>query len=194
MKPFLSALSLSVALIAPVASGAETVALSLADPQPSKASLAPGLAVNYAFPGDVKSVRDAKRALEKKSKPGKPLTGLGYDDSGEGDHTLTSEKATRVAAAISGYIKFDRAGTYTLDFLNNDGLEIAIGGQEVGSYDGIHSCGYAGEIDVDVPAAGFYALEATYFQRKGTACLMMEWGPDSDGLELVPDSAFFYQP
>lgn len=194
MKPILTAVSLSVALWAPVASAAQTVTLSPADPQPSAGQLASGLAVSYAFPGDVTSVREAKRALDRKSKPGKPLSGLGYDDSKEGDHTLTSGKAMKVAASISGYIKFDRAGAYTLDFLNNDGLQISIGGQEVGFYDDIHSCGYAGEIDVDVPKAGFYELEAIYFQRKGTACLMMEWGPDSDGLDLVPDSAFFHQP
>jgi hypothetical protein len=64
----------------------------------------------------------------------------------------------------------------------------------VGFYDGIHPCGYVGEIEVNVPSAGYYPLEATYFQRKGTACLMMEWGPDSDGLELVTSDVFFHKP
>ena len=193
MKTLLTATSLSLALLS-TAALAQAVQLSPADPQPNASALAPGLAVSYAFPGDVRKLSEARRALDRSSKPGTPLSGLNYEDTSDGDPVLTSGKATKVAAAISGYIRFDRAGSYTLDFLNNDGLEIRIGGQEVGFYDDIHACGYAGEIDVTVPEAGYYALEATYFQRKGTACLMMEWGPDSDGLEITPDSAFSHKP
>lgn len=183
---------LAIAFSVPVSALAAPVQLNPANPQPAASNLTPGLAVLYAFPGDVRTVKDAQNALKRKSVAGAPLAGLSYDDNSEGDPTLTSDKATKVAAAISGYIKFDTPGTYVLDFLNNDGLEISIGGQVVGDYDEVHSCGYAGEIEVAVPEAGYYPLEATYFQRKGTACLMMEWGPDSDGLELVPDSAFFH--
>lgn len=182
------------ALIVPVVAMANPVALTPADPQPSQGALKSGLAVTYAYPNDVKNISSARNAVTKWGEPGAPLAGLSYDDTEEGDLVLTATKAMKVAAEISGYIKFDVPGTYTLDFLNNDGLELSIGGQTVADYDGIHGCGYAGEIEVSVPQAGFYALEAIYFQRKGTACLMMEWGPDSDGLDYVPDSAFFYTP
>ncbi|WP_299498462.1 PA14 domain-containing protein [uncultured Roseobacter sp.] len=182
----------AVALLMPGLTLAAPLTLNPADPQPSAGALSPGLAVSYAFPNDVRNVQSARKALKRKSEAGTPLAGLSYDDTKEGDATLTSGKAMKVAADISGYIKFDAPGTYVLDFLNNDGLEISIGGHVVGDYDQVHACGYAGEIEVDVPSAGYYPLQATYFQRKGTACLMMEWGPDSDGLELVPDSAFFH--
>ncbi|WP_298835849.1 PA14 domain-containing protein [uncultured Roseobacter sp.] len=171
---------------------AEVLSLTPADPQPSAGSLQSGLAVTYSYPSDVRTVRDAKNALKRRSEQGPPLQGLSYEDNKEGEPMMTAKKPMKVAAAITGYIKFDAAGTYTLDFLNNDGLELFIGGQLVADYDEVHACGYAGETEVDVPKAGYYALEATYFQRKGTACLMMEWGPDSDGLEQVPDSAFFH--
>lgn len=179
-------------ILAPLTAQAQVLALSPADPQPSASSLSPGLAVTYAYPSEVKNLAQARRALKKWGEPGEPLAGLAYDDTNEGDITLTSKQAMKVAAGITGYIKFDAPGTYTLDFLNNDGLEISIGGQTVGDYDEVHACGYAGEVEVSVPKAGFYPLEASYFQRKGTACLMMEWGPDSDGLDIVPDSAFFH--
>lgn len=181
------------AALAPAAVVAEAITLKPASPQPSAGALTPGLAVRYArMPGATRQLAQARKALDKKSEAGPPLAGLAYEDTHKGDLVLTSERKELVGAAISGYIKFDRAGSYTLDFLSNDGLEIAIGGQNVGVYDGIHACGYVGEIEVSVPSAGYYPVEATYFQRKGTACLMMEWGPDSDGLELVPDSAFFH--
>lgn len=194
MKPVYSAIPLACALLAPLGAVAETLTLIPASPQPSAGQLSAGLATVYAYPGDVRTIVEAKRALERSAKPGTPLAGLSYDDTSEGAPTLTATKAMKVAADISGYIKFDSAGTYTLDFLSNDGLEIFIGGQEVGFYDEVHACGYAGEVEVTVPTAGYYPLQATYFQRKGTACLMMEWGPDSDGLDLVPDNAFFHIP
>jgi hypothetical protein len=191
MKTLTLTAAVLCAALAPLAAAAQAITLTPASPQPS--GLSKGLAVNYAtLPSHVRSLGPAKATLAKNGKPGTPLPGLSFDDTKEGDPTLTSGIAMKVAADISGYIKFDRAGTYTLEFLSNDGLEIAIGGQNVGTYDGIHSCGYVGEIDVNVPSPGYYALEATYFQRKGTACLMMEWGPDSDGLELVPNSAFYH--
>jgi hypothetical protein len=183
---------LAASVMMPGAAWAQAVTLTPASPQPKAGQLAPGLAVKYAFRNRGRSLSEAKSALKSKSEPGKPIAGLIYEDEPQGSFVLTSGRTELVAAAISGYIKFEKAGSYVLDFLTNDGLEISIGGQQVGLYDGVHSCGYAGEIEVSVPKAGFYALEATYFQRKGTACLMMEWGPDSDGLELVPASAFFH--
>mgnify|MGYP003677674541 CR=1 FL=1 len=181
----------AAALLMPTTTFAQSLALTPASPQPKAADLSPGLAVVYAYPHDVKNVRSAKKAL-KRGKPGPAIAGLSYDDNKEGDPVLTADKTSKVAAGITGFIKFDAPGAYVLDFLNNDGLQISIGGQEVGFYDQVHACGYAGEQDVTVPQAGYYALEAIYFQRKGSACLMMEWGPDSDGLELVPDDAFFH--
>ena len=195
MKHDLIAAAVSIALLTPAVAVAQAVTLTPADPQPTASALAPGLAVNYAtIRGSVRSVDLARDALERYAEPGTPLSGLSFDDSNEGDRVLTSDRAEQVAADISGFILFDAAGSYTFDFLSNDGLQIAIGGQEVGFYDGVHACGYVGEIEVEVPQAGYYALEATYFQRKGTACLMMELGPDSDGLELVSDDIFFHLP
>ena len=191
MKMFYT--TLLCAALAPGLLSAQAVTLKPANPQPS--GLSKGLAVSYAkMPSHVRSLGAARPVLEKNAERGKPLAGLNYDDTAEGDPTLTSGVAMQVGALISGYIKFDSPGTYTLDFLSNDGLEIAIGGQMLGKYDGIHACGYVGEVEVQVPQAGYYEVAATYFQRKGTASLMMEWGPDSDGLETVPNSAFYHKP
>lgn len=191
MKNLMIAALLTAATVVPVSAWAQAVTLTPANPQPSAGALAKGLAVSYArMPSAVRELEGAARALKKGAKPGKPLAGLTYDDTDQ--KVLTSESYEKIAADISGYIKFGKAGTYTLDFLNNDGLELHIGGQRVALYDGIHACGYSGEIEVKVPKAGYYPLKATYFQRKGTSCLMMEWGPDSDGLEMVTNDVFFH--
>ena len=190
MKKRLFAAAVVGALLTTSSVAAQAVKLAPANPQPSAGALSKGLAVKYArIPNAVRELAGAEKAL-KKAKRGKPIAGLTYDDTD--GKVLTSDSYEKVAAGISGYIKFPKAGTYTLDFLNNDGLQLWIGGQEVALYDGIHACGYSGEIEVVVPSAGYYELKANYFQRKGTSCLMMEWGPDSDGLELVTNDVFFH--
>ena len=192
MKHLLVATTVATTVALSSASYAETLALTPADPQPDEASLSAGLSVQYSGKFNGRTLAEIAE-YDGKWADGPALVGLSYDTPEE-EMVLTSDTATKVAARISGYIKFDSAGTYMLEFLSNDGLEISIGGEQVGLYDGVHDCGYVGEIEVEIPAAGFYAVNADYFQRKGSACLLMEWGPDSDGLEQVPDSAFFHMP
>ncbi len=184
MKMF--ATTIAAAFLA-VTAHAQTVTLTPANPQPSAGSLKKGLAVSYAYKA-VRSLDSAAGALGKARK-GPPLKGLSYEDTREGELTLTSKSAMKVIADISGYIRFDKAGTYEVDFLTNDGLVAKIGGQEVAYYDGIHACQPSGAVNVVVPKAGWYPIEATYFQRKGTACLTMEWNAGGS-MAQVPDSAF----
>ncbi len=186
---FLRALATSVLLGAPAF--AAPLALTPADPQPKASELAAGLSVAYAYPGDVRSIDDAASAVSK-AKAGPALRGLSYTDNTEGDLALTSKKAQKVAAKISGFIKFDAPGTYKVNIISNDGIQASIGGKEVAFNDGIHGCEPAGVKDVSVPVAGWYAIEAIYFQRKGTACLEMDWNVGGK-TGAVPDSAFAYK-
>lgn len=167
---------------------AEILKLTPADPQPDAASLAPGLAVSYAYGSPIKTLAHAE-ALLADATPGPALSGLSYLDSEPGEMTLTSDKETKVAAAISGYIRFEAPGSYQLEFISNDGIVASIGGQQVALYDEVHACESAGVAEVEVPSAGWYALEATYFQRKGSSCLLMDWANGGE-MEPVPDEAF----
>lgn len=162
--------------------------LKPANPQPS--GLKSGLAVKYTYPLDVKSLKQAKRFV-KEAKAGKPLKGLDYRDTAQGEKTLTSKQAEHVVAGINGYVKFDSPGTYTIDFLTNDGLDARIGGQEVGYFDGRQSCQETKAVEVDVPEAGWYPVDILYFQRAGTACLLMRAGKGAP--DWMPDSAFGYK-
>ncbi|MFD2739216.1 hypothetical protein ACFSUD_06535 [Sulfitobacter aestuarii] len=184
--------TLLAALFLPLPAYAAPLILTPADPQPDPDILSPGLAVEYAYPKEVRTLADAEEALGR-GKEGPPLIGLSYDDNNEGDLTLTARSAQKVAAAISGYIRFDAPGSYNVDVISNDGIALSIGGQQVALYDEVHGCEPAGAQQVSVPEAGWYELSATYFQRKGTACLMMDW--DVTGQMLpVPDTAFAYVP
>ena len=189
MTPFIKAALTAAALCLPVSLMAAPLQLTPADPQPNEGKLKPGLAVTYAYPDDVKTLADARDALNNRSKAGPALRGLSYADNKEGEPTMTAQFSTNVAADISGYIRFDAPGTYTVNFLSNDGIEARIGGQEVAYFDERHPCEPAGAVEVAVPEAGWYAVEALYFQRRGTACLMMQWSVGG-GLGQVPDDAF----
>lgn len=159
--------------------------LTPANPQPS--GLNNGLAVRYAYPPDVKTLSQARQFVAK-AEPGTPLSGLDYRDTRDGDMTLTSTRAHHVVAGISGFVRFDETGTYTIDFLSNDGLEASIGGQEVVFFDGRHPCSESQAVEVNVPQAGWYEIEALYFQRTGSACLHMRAGQSE--MEWMEDAAF----
>lgn len=169
---------------------AETLTLTPADPQPDAANLSEGLAVSYAYPSKIRTLADAAVALEN-AEAGPALPGLSFLDSEAGEMALTSTSETKVAAAISGFIRFDAPGTYSLDVWSNDGIDVTIGGQQVALYDEVHACESAGVQEVEVPSAGWYALEATYFQRKGSACLLMDWSAEGE-MGPVPDAAFAF--
>jgi len=162
-----------VALLVAGTSWAAPLQLSPADPQPS--GLQQGLAVEYAYPKDVKTIGNAERAL-RKAKPGPALSGLDYRDTNDGDITLTSKRAHNVVAKITGFVKFDAAGTYVVDFLTNDGLDAMVGGQQVAYFNGRQPCQATRPVEVEVPRAGWYPINLTYFQRRGTACLHMRAG------------------
>lgn len=158
--------------------------LEPASPQPS--GLKSGLAVKYAE-ASVRKLSDAARVADS-AKPGPALAGLDYWDTTEGEETLTAGRAMAVVAVIDGYVRFDAPGTYTIDFLSNDGLQMSIGGQQVAFHDGVHGCTESKAVQAEVPVAGWYELEGLYFQRKGTACLHMRAGMGS--VDWMPDSAF----
>jgi len=170
---------------------ADPIKLTPADPQPAADALAEGLAVSYAYPPEIKTLRNAD-FYAKKAEPGEPLIGFDYPDTLKGENVMTAERSTRVVAVISGFLKFDDPGVYELDFTSNDGLKVTIGGEEVSRYDGRHPCENAGAVEVEVPTAGWYPVDATYFQRLGTSCLLAEWAPLGEELDWVPNENTAY--
>jgi len=166
--------------------------LEPANPQPDASKLKQGLAVSYAYPGDVKDLAGARAALKKGAKRGMPLVGFDYPDTLKGEMALTSTKAFQVVAGIKGFIRFDKVGVYKINFQSNDGLRVVIGGQRVALFDGRHPCESTQKRSVEVPVAGWYELDAVYFQRLGTSCLLMEWTPPGGEQDWVPNDAVAY--
>ena len=192
-RRLLALISIAIATAAFAASAGE-LTLTPASPQPDETALRQGLHVVYAYPQDVKSLASAEHHLGKNQHSAKPLIGFDYPDTEEGDNALTARQPFQVAAHITGFIRFDEAGRYDLEFESNDGLKVEIGGAEVVYYDGRHPCSTPGFVTVVAPEAGWYPLEAIWFQRAGTSCLLMKSGPAGGELDWTPNDAFAFIP
>lgn len=186
--------ALAAALLAGAAALAGPPVLAPADPQPDPAKLKPGLAVEYAYPADVKSLDQAQSWRQYGVEQGPPLIGFDYIDTAPGENSLTSKRAEYVVAFISGFMRFDSAGVHKLEFQSNDGLDVEIGGQRVYRYDGRHPCETGGWVEVEVPAPGWYPLKALFFQRMNTSCLLLQWAPPGAELDWTPNEVFAHIP
>ena len=116
--------------------------------------------------------------------------GLDYLSSDDEPMALTSAKETKVAADIKGYIRFDNPGIYKLEVYSNDGLDLSIGGKQIAKVDAKRACDPIGAVEVDIREAGWYELEALYWQRKGSSCLIMEWSQNGAELDTVPNKLY----
>jgi hypothetical protein len=181
-------------MLGATAAFAGPTALTPANPQPDEAALQPGLAVKYAYPAEVRSLDQAESWLSYGTEDGPPLVGFDYIDTAPGENALTSNRAEYVVAAISGFMRFDKPGVQRLEFQSNDGLRVRIGGAHVYTYDGRHPCETSGWVEVNAPAAGWYPLEALFFQRLNTSCLLLQWEPPGEATEWTPNSVFAHIP
>lgn len=175
-------LAVAAAALPPAAAGAEegeTVKLTPADPQPDESALKPGLAVWYKG-ADVKTLLEAESWLENDPSPGEPIAGFTYEDSN--GTALTSSSKVFLVAGIRGFMKFPEAGSYYLEVASNDGFNLNLGGQEeILRIDGRQACGEKVDyVTVEVPQAGWYKLDAVWFQRHNTSCLLLYWEKPGD--------------
>jgi len=178
--------SLAVIVLLVSGAAAETVTgLRPAEPQPTQVT--PGLAVEYTY-GRVNHIDELKG---RKFEPGPPLESINYRWSG---NVLTSKVREGVGAQISGFIRFEKAGVYGFEVTSNDGVQVEIGGKVLHVDPEIHSDTTSDRIDVKIDTPGWYSLNIVYFQKKGTASLVLAWvGPGEKGKAVpVPAKAYGY--
>lgn len=178
---------LAVLLCLAPAARAETITgLKPAEPQPAAPQLAPGLAVEYTYA--VMNHLDEFKG--RKFESGPPLPTLNYK---MGDGTvLTSKARDGVGAIITGFIHFEKTGTYGLDVTSNDGVRVEVGGKLLYEDPGVHSDDTSDRIDVKIDRPGWYPIKVLYFEKRYTATVVLRWiGPGEKGqLQPVPAKAF----
>src|SRR5262249_21084333 len=80
-----------------------------------------------------------------------------------------------VGAIITGFVRFEKPGTYGFNVTSNDGVRVVIGGQLVHEDPGVHSDTTSDRIDLKVDQPGWYPLKIMYFQKRYTATLVVRW-------------------
>ena len=143
--------------------------LKAAEPQPTAEQLQPGLGVGYVY-GRFNHLKEFET---KKFEPGKPLPKLDYR-MGDGA-VLTTKERDQVGALITGFIRFEKPGTYGFDVTSNDGVRVEIGGKLLYEDPSVHSDDTSDRIDVKVDQPGWYPIKIVYYEKKGTATLVLRW-------------------
>jgi len=151
--------------------------------------LKPGLAVCYMYELIRHIDQIAEWEKHRKCKPGAPLAILDFR-VGEGK-VLTSTSVDGVMAKITGFIHFDKAGTYKFAFESNDGVRLTIDGELIVEDPDVHGDRYSEVGAMEVATPGWYPLAIDYFERKGTSTLRFLWRPPGveEGFPLVPAEA-----
>lgn len=165
--------------------------LKAAEPQPAADKLQPGLAVGYVF-GRFNHIKEFET---KKFEPGKPLPQLDYR-MGEGA-VLTTKERDQVGALITGFIRFEKPGTYGFDVTSNDGVRVEIGGKLLYEDPSVHSDDTSDRIDVKIEEPGWYPIKILYYEKKGTASLVLRWvpvGSDAKAKPVAVPAAAFAHP
>lgn len=155
-----------------------------AAPQPSAQGLKDGLAVDYYY-AKFNHVREIESWMKyKPGKPGAALAALNF--AGGVGKVLTSGADDLVGARITGYIKFERPGTYRFQVTSNDGVRVSLGGEKIYEDPKVHPDRTSDPIPVVIAEAGLYPLEVLYFEKKNTATLQVSWSPPgASGFEFL---------
>ncbi len=180
------AVALALALLA--VAGPAARAQQAASPQPAASSLAPGLAVTYYF-GLIRHVREIAGWTKTKGTAGPPIPMLNYN-VGPGE-VLTSGASDGVMAVITGFLKFEQSGGYTLLVNSNDGVRIRLGGKQIYDDPDVHPDRLSDPLAIEIGTPGWYALDVLYFERKNTSTLELFWlPPGAADFDFVPAEAF----
>jgi hypothetical protein len=154
--------------------------LKAAEPQPSAEQLQPGLAVGYVY-GRFNHI---KEFMTKKFEPGKPLAQLDYRM--RDGAVLTTKERDQVGALITGFIRFEKPGTYGFDVTSNDGVRVELGEKLLYEDATVHSDDTSDRIDVKIDQAGWYPIRILYYEKKGTATLVLRWVPPGSDAKAKP--------
>lgn len=157
--------------------------------------LQPGLQPVYFYKFFARNVRLLPKGEEakRKGKVGKPILEINHQ-FGRGA-VFGSGTSRGIGIRMNGALHFPTAGTYVLQTLSNDGIDIYLNNNRVLADPTQHSDQLSAESHLNIPAAGWYPIQINYFQRKGTAALKLYWKtPGSNEKVTVPPEAYGHLP
>lgn len=102
---------------------------------------------------------------------------------------LSPRRNENFALKLSGMIRTDRPGKYTISTTSDDGSRVYIDSKEILDNDGEHSSTQK-EASVDL-TEGYHAIVVTYFQGGGESELKVEWEGPGISRQQVPENVLF---
>jgi len=174
---------------------------SKADMKPSAISrdkLQPGLSVLYIHNFRYRHLDKLPtgKKLKRKGKSGKAIPYLNHSFGKE--EVFDSGVSRLIGLHMTGHIHLDKPGEYRFKAYVNDGIRVFISEQLVVD----EPQGYAkigdrytqiGKAVISQP--GWYPLLIRYFQRKGTATIILYWQkPWDKDFSVIPEAAYAHEP
>ncbi len=173
---------------------------SKADMKPSAISqdkLQPGLSVLYIHNFRYRHLDKLPfgKKLKRKGKPGKPIPYLNH--SFGKDEVFDSGVTRLIGLHMTGYIHLEKPGEYRFKSFVNDGIRVFISEQLIVDEPEWDPDGdrYTEIGKVSIAEAGWYPLLIRYYQRKGTATIILYWQkPGDKDFSVIPEAAYAHEP
>ena len=165
-------------------------------PQPKAvANLQPGLDVVYFFDYSARNldVMPEYNPAKPRGTKGAPISNLNHH-FGYGQ-VFNSGVSQEVGMRFTGWIHLAQSGEYAFQALSNDGIRVFIGGQKILDDPTQHSDRLTGPVVSRIQNPGWHPIRVDYFQRKGTAAIVLSWQPPgSDGFVPIPPEMLAHEP
>jgi len=155
-----------------------------------KGQLSPGLSVLY-FYDLYRYIYQMPQGelIAKKGKPGPPI--LQLDHRFNDGEVFDSGQSKGVGMVMTGYLHLEQPGQYAFQALSNDGFEMKINDQLIINDPEVHKDKLSAPGQLTVAEGGWFPVNIKYFQRKGTATLVLYWKPPgTDAFIVVPGPAY----
>lgn len=158
------------------------------DTQKTEQTLTPGLATLY-YDKFLRHLDQMPPTTQ--GRPGAPILQLNHRF--EKNEVFSSGLSKGVAIQMTGFILLEKPGVYQFRALANDGISLHIDDQLLFKDPRVHGDRLSPTGTFTAPASGHYPLLIRYFQRKGTATLILYWQqPGQSSFEVVPAAVYFH--
>ncbi|MFC1863272.1 PA14 domain-containing protein [Thermodesulfobacteriota bacterium] len=167
--------------------------LPLVAPQPPAESLKPGLSVLYFYDYFWRDLDPDKKGAfwDLKGVPGeKPILEINHQF--KKNLVFDSGVQEGIGMRMTGFIRFPKTGTYSLQALVNDGIRVFIGERMViDDTPQLYGDRFTDVSIIEIGEIGFYTIKVEYFQRKGTAAIKLLWKvPGEEDFVPVPAESY----
>jgi hypothetical protein len=162
---------------------------------PEDTGLSPGLLPIYIYKMfksvDEMPKLDIKTTTEK---VGNPILFLDHRFNNK-ELIFESGVSQGIGIQMEGFLKFSEPGKYTLKTNSNDGICVWICDKRIVYHPGVHTDHFSNEVVLDIQKPGWYPLMIKYFQRTGTAAIVMYWKlPGKADFSVIPAEAYAHVP